>query len=138
MWYVAGEIALLLVLALLLGLLVGWLLWGRKRHDDEDRVQPRPVTRSREQPVSARPATTADRGSAVDRRRSFDPPERPRATAAPITDATGDDATVVILRGDGGLSAAPASNDDPTDTGTTNTDRTNTDRANDDPDVTPA
>lgn len=29
MLYLLGEIALLLVLALLLGLFVGWLLWGR-------------------------------------------------------------------------------------------------------------
>ena len=112
MWYVAGEIALLLVLALLLGLLVGWLLWGRRRDDDVERVLPRPMARSHERTAVPRPVTSAERVSAADRRPTFDPPERPRATGAPVTNATGDDATVVILRGDGGLSAAPTANDD--------------------------
>lgn len=29
MWYLIGEIAVLLAAATFLGLLVGWLLWGR-------------------------------------------------------------------------------------------------------------
>ena len=33
MWYLMGEIALLLALALFLGLFVGWLLWGRRRRE---------------------------------------------------------------------------------------------------------
>lgn len=31
MWYLMGEIAVLLALAACLGLFVGWLLWGRRR-----------------------------------------------------------------------------------------------------------
>lgn len=38
MWYVLGEIALLLVLALLLGLFIGWLLWGQRQQVEQSNL----------------------------------------------------------------------------------------------------
>ena len=102
MWYVFGEIALLLVLALLLGLLVGWLIWGRRRR--ADKYAPRPLPHERTEERTHLPRQFEGRGDA---RVSAD---HRGIGNVPAPDRADSDSTVVIVGADGGLEeiAAPA------------------------------
>ena len=99
MWYVFGEIALLLVLALLLGLLVGWLIWGRRRR--ADKYAPRPLPHERTEERTHLPRQFEGRGDA---RVSAD---HRGVGNVPAPDSANSDSTVVIVGADGGLDDSP-------------------------------